>query len=882
MLPSPWRRPPCRHAAKPGSRRSPTSRPARCADRAATVALLACCLLAGAVRAQAPATPSDEDKVEALLARYGLLELQTLHLERELARPGTDGKQAALARRLAGLYVDRLLAAQKPDRVEDLTRRVNELVRKYPQALTPSLRVLLLQGDYQRAEALARRWADVLSQDAEGKKARGEARKLFEDVVPQLDRTQEELQRAAEEAAERLERLRDERLRKAGEPEVRQLRNVANRASYFSGWGNYYLGLLGDAAEAPGRFRAARQRFNPLFGIDKPEPDAKAEELGLGEPALARAALGIALASVAAGDEEAARAWFRVLRDKGTSADARDELGYWEVLAYLNAGQPARAAAVARRVFSQDAAFSDAPTPARISLCVLLVRAGHPREGPAQPELGRLGLGGLLRIRRFDLARALVERHGIKPEGAQGFAVLWMQGQNLLDRAEKTRAADDYRVAAELLGKALADEGARQEPLLAGLCHYALGWCHYRLGDPARAADELAAAVPALRIGRDDTAPKAAWMLAHCRLALAAKDARHTAAAAEALLAFQRDFPNDPNAPRASLLLLRLKREPIRLESFDPTGPVYLDACQYAVQQKQRHWQQAQGGARATAAAQLRALAEKVLGLPRAAERPELLLECRLALVQLALKASPADVALAERHLKEAEPLAAPLPPTHPLAGDFHYWKLERAQVARDPAGEQEQARWLARHARGTPREEKALVVLARLVEADLARAPGDRQQQVREEALEVYRQLVRLLGDAPEKLKANKNAQIACSRLAGHALDAGRYDEAARLADRLLEAFPRDRNYLRKGGLASFHAGRFPRALECWGRLCKGLKAGTPEWFEAKYHHAATLARLDPKAARVELEQLRLLYPELGPPPWPGEFQKLDKVLPR
>jgi tetratricopeptide (TPR) repeat protein len=170
-------------------------------------------------------------------------------------------------------------------------------------------------------------------------------------------------------------------------------------------------------------------------------------------------------------------------------------------------------------------------------------------------------------------------------------------------------------------------------------------------------------------------------------------------------------------------------------------------------------------------------------------------------------------------------------------------------------------------------------VIVAKAIEERL-RDPNSTSPEQLEEAYGVYRQLLSHYGDEPQILKAQKNAQVAASRLADLADRLGRPEEASRLLSQLLDAFPSDAGYLRRAGLAAWRAENHAEAIERWRVLALGLPKDSDAWFEAKYYQLACLARLDPPRAREAIQQFQLLYPQFGSPAWRGRFEELQQSL--
>jgi tetratricopeptide (TPR) repeat protein len=137
---------------------------------------------------------------------------------------------------------------------------------------------------------------------------------------------------------------------------------------------------------------------------------------------------------------------------------------------------------------------------------------------------------------------------------------------------------------------------------------------------------------------------------------------------------------------------------------------------------------------------------------------------------------------------------------------------------------------------------------------------------------------LARNFGDSPEVIASQKNARVAQSKRAYFAEQLGRHAESAEALEKLLAAFPKDRDYLQRAALAHFHRGNFEKSLKYWSTLIRGLTAGEDDWCQAKYHQIACLAETDKAAGAKVFKQFKLLYPELGGDAWRAKFERLGR----
>ena len=178
--------------------------------------------------------------------------------------------------------------------------------------------------------------------------------------------------------------------------------------------------------------------------------------------------LGLALVDMNLGDTKTGQAWFQLLRVPLMHHQVRDQVGFWQVWALLRADQSAAANDLAEK---EIAAMSDAFTQGKLSLAVVLIRHGmagaHSGADALRQNLGWLGAQGLIRIRRFDLARQLIFKYSIGKGKQEGFVFRFIEAQNTLEEANRVRDRATYQKAVQQLQAALASADAAKEPLLA-------------------------------------------------------------------------------------------------------------------------------------------------------------------------------------------------------------------------------------------------------------------------------------------------------------------------------------------------------------------------------------------------------------------------------
>ncbi len=852
----------------------------------------ACCatlLIAAFVGAQLPAVSAhgqdDDQRVEQFLARLGLVDLQILQIEQSLRGSlPLEGKQQ-LASRLADLYAERLMASSddKP-RYDDTLQRITALLQSIPQANTTALQVMLLQADYNRAEALIAAWIG----DPQDTVAREEAQQILTRITPQLIDHQQTLNKQVEELAKQMEEMPEGDLLQTKELQSRRVQGVAARATYFAAWSNYYLALVTGAAEKAQPYIQARDIFLHLLGFDEGLPaDLEPEWLGLESIWRSRAVIGLGLSEAACGDIDACERCFDVLNDASVPAEIKDQAPYWRVRALLGAGQLARVDAYARQ---QIAYFQPPPTQGRVSLCVALVREGFgnpsPDRPPAERALGNLGLIGLARLGQLSAINTLIEKYQIKPAGDAGFVLLWAAGQQQFAQAEKSPAAGDYEAAAQTLQTALQSPEARTLAGPAARCRYTLGWCFYRADKWEEAAREFSNAFPGLNESKDPLAVESAWMAFAAYRKLADGQPRFATVAADALKRLEQSFPDHPYTQRGRYEMTKLleKTDPealVReLEAIAPGDESFPRARYDLCLLLHRLWKE-QSGEPNLAKQRLDALrsaADIYLTQVTSNTDPQRKLTVCLLAADAALHHNPPQAEMARAMLADAARQASLLPDDSPQVMQYHYRVLEEAAASGDSAQRRRQAQWLADHAAGSPYEQSALVIVANALDREIGEAQPAEAAALNQQAYDVYRRLLDSLGGGDQDLASSRNAQISASRLAHYAQQVGQPAEAASLLEQLLKIAPRDRRYLQRAATAHALAGQHQQALAHWRTLLSGLPSGSDAWYEAKYHQLESLAKTDQPQAQKVFSQLQLLHPDLGGEAWQAKFTNLAR----
>ena len=398
----------------------------------------------------------EDEQVEEFLSRLGLVDLQILHLENGVANTKAEQPRLALGRRLADLYAARLMSlGDDKKRYDDVLARIRRLVEDMPQANTTSLQVMLLQADYSRAEAQITKWIEDRSKTA----ALKDANEILARIAPQLHSHQKELNEDLEKLNLDLDAIEDPVKRAAAEQEIKRRASVVGRATYFTGWANYYHALGKQNFEASKEeLDHAKNAFRRFLGLDT---DEKYEEIEPGQiQALeslngAQSLIGLGLAELASSNLEGARHCFRLLDHVGTPPAIRDQAATFFLQGLLNAGLVGDAADYAAE---QVAKFDGGATQGKVSFCVALLRAGFGGGDAMSAEhqrLRSLGVRGLARLRQMGIAQKVLADYDVDLDDAKDFYFVWLNGHRLFSEAEKSKSKADYETASEKLLAAL-------------------------------------------------------------------------------------------------------------------------------------------------------------------------------------------------------------------------------------------------------------------------------------------------------------------------------------------------------------------------------------------------------------------------------------------
>lgn len=857
-------------------------------------AFTACALMSGLL---SPAGAEDEAVLNRYLDRLKLTELRITSAETAAKKqPSSAADAAAEKKRLGDLYMRWMGEAGDSEKTFARAKvKASEFFDKNPSLRTPELELVLVESDFGR---LVNLFTESIDRPTTGQADREKAHQAFVKIgdslaerVTKFDKEIEaELSKEPTETTSGLPFAGSKFGAKKDAPAP--VDNVAAkdllraRCKYFAAWAYYYAGVSAtDSGVRAKLLGESRKLFCDILGFDHEQETLKIEPeyLNLDNIWRARTLQGFAMCAVAMSrrDEEA-RAAMSALEGATTAPGVRDFMASIRLQAYWNAGRDKEAEEI---VDSTLARVPKSPVPGTVSMCNILVRRGQAEPTPG--ELSRwtkLGLAGFLRTNAMGDAKAAIAKYGIDLTSAEDFQLLRLFGKQAFVDAEKSKDPAKYRSAKTALEKALGKPEAASDADGTADLRFTLAWAEYRLGNTADAQRLFQQAWRTFRRSNDPRAEEAGWMAFACAIKQAeSKDPGAIEEARRIGLDFKTDFPKSERAKQIDYLLSQLGKAAGNapnvddLKKIQPGSPGYLDARYDLIVALATKSREAKGEEKELLKTEIRQVAEDYL-TKAAHSQAERRVRAGLFVVEtFADKTSSPEFAEA---LKRIEPDLKKLDASSSAVVEWQYRQLQRAQAAGDAARVLELAGEIAKSGQGTNFEMPALLVLAKQADREVAEAAESSKHAKKVAAVDIYRRLVKYLGDDDAALKAKKNAVAALSKLAQYEFELEMWAQAGPHFQLLLTVAPNDAPVLRMAAICLVKAHEYAKALPLAKRLTNAYPQGSPEWVEAKYYQLLCLKNTDLAEAKGTYKQFKLLYPEVKDPAWKLKFDELDREL--
>lgn len=883
----------------------------RCPTRLSSIAATLTALATPALAFQ-PSPPDKEPPsllLERFLAENELSSVLAAHLRERLAH-GTPDERARAAESLGELYTKQLRTAPTSELRQQLEAQARDLLKSVPESRSFALRIELAKATYLQAEELAER--DRLRMGAPADRA--EAERILHSIAPVFNDIAAKVGRRIDELERQERTARDEdvaELRQQGS-DARSLRSLAR---YYSGWTSYYLALV---TASPQTASNAAVDFGYLLGAPPGKPAAidKANQAFLRLEHVARAAMGVALASSLRANHTDAIRWLdEIEATDDLPASLLADLFFRRIIITAAAGRWSDLDALVRVHKRSDdgkpapLSLRDARLIAVLSLDALQRKVVPESERAIAERLSQNAMADLVARGEVGHVLNLLNQFGSVPIGDEGFVAQLVRGLYQYDLARKShRAAPDakpelptkdpalinqYRAAAKMLEQAVASPDAAQRPNELATARLRLGFAQFYAGDLEDAAARFQAAFESFPQG--ESKRDALWYaITSLDLAIDAGKPSLTPARDRLAMLMVQTFPGSDYAAR--LLLRQTNADAVDPEqgvkillSVKKDSPAYNATRRQASQLLYRLYTRAAPADRAFAAVRFAEVAEEAIELAKAealAATDKLAQESAAWVVRCARQIADAMLSLPAPEVRRAEAALEALDAvtTHHRIGLDDSTQTEllfrRFQIA-DAKND-------------APARDRAL--------SDLRQRPGPfaaaADKSMYRKALAAWRAVPSDLTSARHLVThglvlisraADTDASLPPLRLAvaeaAAALWAADKDESMRdraieLDQRSAQSGGRTESVLRRLADLTESKGDKQAALDAWKELSAALVPASPAWYEARYNSIRLQWDLNAPAAVEAMRQHVLLHPSYAPEPWGPKLRELDEKM--
>lgn len=823
----------------------------------ATLTVLLCACASGAGQ-----EPSESERVESYLRNLDLDVVLMEHLRQQLDTTIDRSHRVEIADRLATLYSQRVFLSRQDAQSQKRLDEIVRLSKEYPEIASPELKMTVLHSDYANAEQLFLEWMDKGRNDS----TRIELSSRFQDIGGQLMAQLRDLEKSIFESS-------DARL--------------FAQAHYLYGWVCYYNGLLKPKERQEWLDRSNRS-FCEFLEIDpgKPINQFSVQWFEVQSPWHARALIGLAMCLQAQGKDEQSDFCFNLLDSLETDVHVRDSLDVWRLNSWVYQGEMDRALQFLQERKSR---FED-DIQRRTRLWVAAVDAASTCMGGLYSKKGvkylRLGLRGLAADMNAPVLNDVVRRERLNLAG-EDFLLAWCRGYLAYYHGELTQEVEAFESAKKELEWAVASARSSTDVEDLAKCQFLLGLVEFQLDNFQAASESLRQSIPELSQGNSKLASEAQWLVVRSLQSLARTDPRFANEAFAEMDKLVRTFPNSKYVRRVEFerLLMEVANFPPeealrRLRRVQRDDPNYSESVFQQLVLQFQLWKKHHDARDPKVDDELNRLIEieqefqQLHPQPPVAQRVKALLTSSNALIRTGdenrLLLARVKVEKAGELLKKQVHFS--------LVEEQRYYRFQLARAENDLEGMKLEASWFNEKAPSGKFTQSVLVAMAQTEQKWFDDLIEPKRVDV-EQLAKAYGRLTDLLGTNATQLEHSQNARYSAAKLAELQIQLGEFEAADQLIERLLEAFPKRRDYWVLSARAKMNLNEIEDALSGWRKVVGATEPGTDAWFEAKLGIVRCLFTTDEAAAKALFIQTVNLAPQ-RPPGWEDEFVDLAKQL--
>ncbi len=855
-----------------------------------------------------------QDRTAAWLESRGLDELLSQHLETALLEArGDQAARSRIAGRLARAYARLLRNEADEERRAEIVKRSRGMIELVPEEDAGELRVALVNNRFDRASRIIEDDRIGLAEPDAVADAIDELREIAKELGAVRDRAAQDARKAARGRGNGVE------------DRIERLLELAARAGLIEGWSRYYIGRAsGDRSE----FEKAQIAIGSVLQGDALIPELDEVSIDMqANSGYAQAMLANAMVTASLDSPAVSNGWFERLEMEITHESIRRVAPGYRLASLIDALDFGAASTRFETMVGVAREKGDDALPLPWIRIAAVGGLRQVQQHPSALVLAEAALAELAARGELAEVRMLAADFGLDAVGQGGFVFGWVRGIERHQRAMEAKdagdaaaAARDFKESVGLLRGALAESDASRFPEQFGAAHMLIGWNLLELDLPAEAAEAFEEASRRMTGDRRADAIWGAIVALDRIVSRDGPDSADVAARRDGLAEeFLDAFPADDRAPALVVQRIAEQENPdeddLGVLLGVPEGHgTWETARRRAVQTLYKNFRNAADAERAEAGRRMLEVADELLNRDKGEDA--LFTDVRgqdgMLLRQAAEVASDElvhEAARADRYIEQLESAlqrgalteAPDLPNEIQYRrlgvalgdGDFEYARRILAQMPVAPETP-EAERWVRLGALRIHRSADRLI-RSGPVPIDVARACADSGLRYLElnggpaaEEDDQNDAVDEVGGDSALRdrfavLDRDRMLQIAVrmasAREAVFRAGGDRKDGVEALAwfRAVLDRRPRDGGMLEAVGRLGEDMSEPDVALDAWRRLAGLASDGTDQWWTAKVGQVRILSVTDALKARQVLDQLKTLYPGLGPDPWSRELRALD-----